>query len=144
MQPSMILMDVALSLTGQLTVFQDIDGDIGGAYARVSLHPTGPCKIADPLNVERCRGRYRRRKDAEASRGARSCQWRIRGWATHCVQPACKSIHLQKKKKKKQDTRQWERKRASERKREGDTIKRSTHSYDIQRSLFVRASRRVR
>lgn len=34
-------------------MFQDIDGDIGGAYARVSLHPTGPYrKIAHPLNVD--------------------------------------------------------------------------------------------
>lgn len=60
-----------LSLTGRLTMFQDIDGDIGGAYARVSLHPAGShCEVADPLNVERRRGRYRRQKDAE-HRGAR-------------------------------------------------------------------------
>ena len=53
----------------QPIVFQDIDGDVGGAYARVSLHPTGPhCEIAHPLNVESRRGRCRRRKDAEASR----------------------------------------------------------------------------
>lgn len=67
-----------LFLTMRPIVFQDIDGDIGGAYARVSLHPAGAhCEIAHPLNVENHRGRCRRRKDAEHRGSARSCQWHM-------------------------------------------------------------------
>jgi len=56
-------------LTTRSILFQDIDGDVGSAYARVSLHPAGShCEIAHPLNVESHRDRCRRRKDAEASR----------------------------------------------------------------------------
>lgn len=94
-----------LSLTGRLTMFQDIDGDIGGAYARVSLHPAGShCEIADPLNVERRRGRYRRRKDAE-HRGAREAVSGVYRAGPRTVFNQLANRYTCKKKKK-QDTRQ--------------------------------------
>jgi len=77
-------------------MFQDIDGDVGCTYARVSFHPTGShCEVADSLNVEDHRDRYYHQKDAgyHEAREAVSSVW---GWATHCVQPACKSTYLQK------------------------------------------------
>lgn len=114
-------MDVVLFLTGQLTVFQDIDGDIGGAYARVSLHPTGPCKIADPLNVERCRGRYRRRKDAE-HRGAREAVSDVYGAGPRTVfnQLANRYTCKKKKRNKTHDSKKGK-ERARERERHNKT-----------------------
>lgn len=116
-------MDIVLSLMGQLTVFQDIDGDIGGAYARVSLHPTGPCKIADPLNVERCRGRYRRRKDAE-HRGAREAVSDVYGAGPRTVFNQLANRYTCKKKetryttvRKEESEREKERERKRKRKR---------------------------
>lgn len=114
-------------LTTRPIVFQDIDGDVGGAYARVSLHPAGPhCEIAHPLNVESRRGRCRRRKDAEHRGSARSCQWHMGLGHTLCS--ACKSIHLQKETRhttvrERDSERGRERKRKKEHERERDREK---------------------
>lgn len=141
-------MDVTLSLTDRLTVFQDIDGDIGGAYARVSFHPAGPhCEIADPLNVERCRGRYRRRKDAE-HRGAReaiSVAYTGLGHALCSTSLQIDTLAKQTKKETRHITMEKGEKEREGGEKERDTI-RSTHSHDTKKKkrLFVRASRRVR
>lgn len=90
-------------------MFQDIDGDIGGAYARVSLHPAGPHrKVAHPLSV----GPVIVvvvvvRKDAE-HRGAREAvKWHLGlGHALCSTSLLIDTLAKKKKQQKEQDTRQ--------------------------------------
>lgn len=115
-------------LTCRSIVFQDIDGDVGGAYARVSLHPAGPHReIAHPLNsgsasvganrfivVVSRRNAHAKKKRGGVARSARSCQreWRIVGLGPRTVFNQLANRHTKlankkkREKKKKQDARQ--------------------------------------